>query len=309
MTSRTSQLLRWFGLLGVGCLLAAGCVIQDPPAIVELAKARKALDAQRDKGILLRCPGEYLDLERRHLQARGVFYACNDDEALRLAQAILNDTGALDACGVTKAAMACRVVAQAVVPREGLADQVVALDGSGSSDPDGRPLTYIWDFGDGETARFTFPRTTHVYKREGNYTVKLTVDVGGGCTNTTSAPISVARRLTLASEVLFDFNKSVIKPAGVQALAPVVQAMRDQPTLRAELVGHTDSVGSDQYNQRLSLRRAEAVRNHLVSQGINPARITVDGRGESQPEVPNDTEANRAKNRRVEITLRPQAVQ
>ena len=308
MTSRTSQLLRWFGLLGVSCLLAAGCAIQDPPAIVELAKARKALDAHRDKGVLLRCPGEYLDLERRHLQARGVFYACNDDEALQLAQAILNDTGALDACGAPKAA-ACRVVAQVVVPREGLADQVVALDGSGSSDPDGRPLTYIWDFGDGETARFTFPRTTHVFKREGNYTVKLTVDNGRNCTNTASAPISISRRLTLASEVLFDFNKSVIKPAGVQALAPVVQALRDQPTLRAELVGHTDSVGSDEYNQRLSLRRAEAVRNHLVSQGINPARITVDGRGESQPEVPNDTEANRAKNRRVEITLRPQAVQ
>jgi outer membrane protein OmpA-like peptidoglycan-associated protein len=183
------------------------------------------------------------------------------------------------------------------------------MDGSGSSDPDGGALTYIWDFGDGETARFTFPRTTHVFKREGNYTVKLTVDNGKNCTNTAAAPISISRRLTLASEVLFDFNKSVIKPAGVQALAPVVQALRDQPTLRAELVGHTDSVGSDEYNQRLSLRRAEAVRNHLVSQGINPARITVDGRGESQPEVPNDTEANRAKNRRVEITLRPQAVQ
>jgi outer membrane protein OmpA-like peptidoglycan-associated protein len=293
----------------VGCLLAAGCVIQDPPAIVELAKARKALDAQRDKGVLLRCPGEYLDLERRHLQARGVFYACNDDEALRLAQAILSDTGALDACGAPKAAMACRVVAQVVVPREGLADQVIAMDGSGSSDPDGGALTYIWDFGDGETARFTFPRTTHVFKKAGNYTVKLTVDNGKNCTNTAAAPISIEKKVVLTSEVLFDFNKSVIKPAGVQALAPVVQALRDQPTLRAELVGHTDSVGSDEYNQRLSLRRAEAVRNHLVSQGINPARITVDGRGESQPEVPNDTEANRAKNRRVEITLRPQAVQ
>jgi outer membrane protein OmpA-like peptidoglycan-associated protein len=199
--------------------------------------------------------------------------------------------------------------AQVVVPPEGLVDQVVALDGSGSSDPDGDALTYTWEFGDGQTARFTFPRTTYRYMREGNYTVKLTVDDSKGGTDTTSAPITVVRRLTLASEVLFDFNKSLIKPAGVQALAPVVQALRDQPTLRAELVGHTDSVGSDQYNLRLSLRRAEAVRNHLVSQGIDPARITVDGKGKSQPEVPNDTEANRAKNRRVDITLRPQAVQ
>jgi outer membrane protein OmpA-like peptidoglycan-associated protein len=308
MTSRPLQLLSRFGIWGVVGLVAAGCAIQDPPALVELGKARKALDTHLNQGILLRCPGEYADLERRHLQARGVFYACNDDEAIRLAQAILNDAGALDACGAMPKA-ACRVSAQVVAPREGLVDQVVALDGSGSSDPDGRALTYVWDFGDGETARFTFPRTTHVYRREGNYTVKLTVEAAPDCTNTTSAPITVSRRLTLASEVLFDFNKSLIKPAGAQALAPVVQALRDQPTLRAELVGHTDSVGSDQYNQRLSLRRAEAVRNHLVSQGINPARITVDGMGESQPVVPNDTEANRAKNRRVEITLRPQAVQ
>jgi OOP family OmpA-OmpF porin len=275
---------------------------------VELAKARKALDAQRDKGVLLRCPGEYLDLERRHLQARGVFYACNDDEALQLAQAILNDTGALDACGAPKG-MVCRVVAQVVVPREGLVDQVVALDGSGSSDPDGGALTYIWDFGDGETARFTFPRTTHVYKRAGNYTVKLTVDNGRNCTNTTSAPISILPGPVTISDALFDFKKSDLRPAGVQALAPVVQALRNDPTLRAMVVGHTDSVGSDEANLRLSLRRAEAVRNYLVTQGINPARITVDGKGESQPVVPNDTEANRAKNRRVEITLRPQAVQ
>jgi OOP family OmpA-OmpF porin len=275
---------------------------------VELAKARKALDAQRDKGILLRCPGEYLDLERRHLQARGVFYACNDDEALSLAQAILNDTGALDACGAPKPLL-CRVVAQAVVPREGLVDQVVAMDGSGSSDPDGGALTYIWDFGDGETARFTFPRTTHVYKRAGNYTVKLTVDNGRNCTNTTSAPISILPGPVTISDALFDFKKSDLRPAGVQALAPVVQALRNDPTLRAMVVGHTDSVGSDEANLRLSLRRAEAVRNYLVTQGINPARITVDGKGESQPVVPNDTEANRAKNRRVEITLRPQAVQ
>jgi OOP family OmpA-OmpF porin len=205
--------------------------------------------------------------------------------------------------------MVCRVVAQVVVPREGLVDQVVALDGSGSSDPDGGALTYIWDFGDGETARFTFPRTTHVFKKAGNYTVKLTVDNGRNCTNTASAPITILPGPVTISDALFDFKKSDLRPAGVQALAPVVQALRNDPTLRAMVVGHTDSVGSDEANLRLSLRRAEAVRNYLVTQGINPARITVDGKGESQPVVPNDTEANRAKNRRVEITLRPQAVQ
>jgi outer membrane protein OmpA-like peptidoglycan-associated protein len=68
-------------------------------------------------------------------------------------------------------------------------------------------------------------------------------------------------------------------------------------------------MGSSQSNLRLSLRWAEAMRSHLVSQSINPARITVDGRGTSQLEVPNDTEASCAKNRRVAITQRLQAVQ
>jgi outer membrane protein OmpA-like peptidoglycan-associated protein len=284
--------------------------MKDPMSpLTQVQNARKALDAAKERGVLLRCPDELDGLEKRHLQARGLYYSCDEAGAAKLAQAIITEAQALDQCGAVAKVANRTPTAQVVVPPEGLVDQVVALDGSGSSDPDGDALTYTWEFGDGQTARFTFPRTTYRYMREGNYTVKLTVDDSKGGTDTTSAPITVVRRLTLASEVLFDFNKSLIKPAGVQALAPVVQALRDQPTLRAELVGHTDSVGSDQYNLRLSLRRAEAVRNHLVSQGIDPARITVDGKGKSQPEVPNDTEANRAKNRRVDITLRPQAVQ
>ena len=70
-------------------------------------------------------------------------------------------------------------------------------------------------------------------------------------------------------------------------------------------MGHTDSVGSEAYNQKLSLARAESVKTYMVSQGLPAAKVRVEGKGESSPIAPNDTEEGRAKNRRVEITVIP----
>jgi OmpA-OmpF porin, OOP family len=80
-------------------------------------------------------------------------------------------------------------------------------------------------------------------------------------------------------------------------------------TRQAEIVGHTDAIGTEAYNDRLSQRRAEAVRNFFVSQGIAAARISVAGKGEREPVAPNTTAEGRVQNRRVEVTLRPMAVQ
>ena len=99
----------------------------------------------------------------------------------------------------------------------------------------------------------------------------------------------------------FDFNKAILKPEGKSELDHAAEALKAEPALKATIEGHTDSVGSDAYNMKLSERRANAARDYLVSQGIDAGRITTQGFGESKPVASNDTEEGRAQNRRVEV--------
>jgi len=96
----------------------------------------------------------------------------------------------------------------------------------------------------------------------------------------------------------FDFNKATLKPSGKDIVDQAVKVMKDKPDLRVSVEGHTDSVGSDAYNQKLSERRAMAVRDYIVAQGVDAIRITIVGFGESKPVASNDTEEGRAQNRR-----------
>jgi OOP family OmpA-OmpF porin len=115
-------------------------------------------------------------------------------------------------------------------------------------------------------------------------------------------PPAPPKKMTLSADTFFDFDKATLKPAGEQKVDEVVQALKADPRLRALVEGHTDSVGSDAYNQRLSERRAKAVRDYMVSQGIDSTRISTRGYGETKPVASNTTAEGRAKNRRVEIT-------
>jgi outer membrane protein OmpA-like peptidoglycan-associated protein len=105
------------------------------------------------------------------------------------------------------------------------------------------------------------------------------------------------------SDVLFDTAKATLKPGAREKLAKVSGILVTHPDLKIEIEGHTDSVGSDSYNQGLSERRAESVRAYLVSQRIAPQTITTVGFGESRPVATNDTAAGRQQNRRVEIII------
>jgi len=99
----------------------------------------------------------------------------------------------------------------------------------------------------------------------------------------------------------FDFGKATLRPTGKAALDHVLQVMHDDPRLHVSAEGHTDSVGSRAYNMRLSERRAQAVKEYLVRNGIDASRIDVRGLGEADPVASNDTADGRAQNRRVEI--------
>jgi outer membrane protein OmpA-like peptidoglycan-associated protein len=105
------------------------------------------------------------------------------------------------------------------------------------------------------------------------------------------------------SDVLFDFNKYTLKPGAREKMAKVSGILLAYPGLKIQLEGHTDSIGSDEYNQKLSEERAGAVREYLVSQGVPANTVTAIGFGKSQPVESNDTAAGRQKNRRVEMVV------
>ena len=113
----------------------------------------------------------------------------------------------------------------------------------------------------------------------------------------------MATKVTYAADAFFDFDKSVIKPEGKAKLDDLVGKIKDINLEVIIAVGHTDSVGSDTYNQKLSVRRSEAVKAYLVSKGIEKNRVYTEGKGEKQPVADNKTAEGRAKNRRVEIEV------
>ena len=117
------------------------------------------------------------------------------------------------------------------------------------------------------------------------------------------APVVAATKVTYAADAFFDFNKSVIKPEGKAKLDDLISKIQGINLEVIIAVGHTDSVGSDAYNQKLSIRRSEAVKAYLVSKGIEKNRVYTEGKGEKQPVADNKTAEGRAKNRRVEIEV------
>lgn len=111
--------------------------------------------------------------------------------------------------------------------------------------------------------------------------------------------------LRMPSGITFDFNSYAVKPQFQATLNEVAQTLNNYPATMIDVLGHTDSVGSDAYNQTLSEQRAQAVANYLSSRGVQRVRMATRGYGESMPIADNNTEVGRAQNRRVEIKVVP----
>ena len=113
----------------------------------------------------------------------------------------------------------------------------------------------------------------------------------------------VQEKVTFAADAFFDFDKSVLKPEAQAKLADLVDKTKAVNLEVIIAVGHTDSVGTGTYNQKLSVARAEAVKNFLVSKGVERNRVYTEGKGLTQPVADNKTSEGRAKNRRVEVEV------
>ncbi len=111
--------------------------------------------------------------------------------------------------------------------------------------------------------------------------------------------------LNMPGNVTFDVNKSQVKPQFLDVLGSVVTVLKEYQSTMIEIAGHTDSSGSESYNQLLSQSRAQSVTDELVKLGVKPVRVDTVGYGEARPVASNDTAQGRQQNRRVELTLLP----
>jgi len=118
------------------------------------------------------------------------------------------------------------------------------------------------------------------------------------------APPPPATKIEELKGANFDFNKATLKPEGRRHVEHAAEIMKKNPSMNVSVEGHTDSIGSDKYNMKLSERRAQSVADALVQDGIAKSRITTRGFGKSRPIADNKTEAGRAENRRAEIIAR-----
>jgi outer membrane protein OmpA-like peptidoglycan-associated protein len=124
-----------------------------------------------------------------------------------------------------------------------------------------------------------------------------------GCPKKYNLVVVTEKKIELKQTVFFDFNKATIKPVSFALLTEVAQAMKDNSTIKVDIEGHTDSVGNDRRNLKLSQKRAESVKKFLMGKGIASDRMTPRGYGENVPIADNRTGEGRAQNRRVEFVI------
>ena len=124
------------------------------------------------------------------------------------------------------------------------------------------------------------------------------------CGRREPAPSSVRQSIVIQADALFDFDKSVVRPDGKKSIDEALAKLHGVDLEMVIATGHTDSIGTEAYNQKLSERRAAAVKDYLVSKGIPASKVTTIGKGETQPVATNKTTEGRQKNRRVDIEFK-----
>jgi len=176
-----------------------------------------------------------------------------------------------------------------------------------AQDPDGDPLTYRWTTPTGALATPTAVQSTWTApQQEGTVPVTVTVNDGKGGMASDTVNIQVVRptpRSYMFEDVHFDFDRYSLRPEATRILDDAVNALRMDPTLRIQIEGHTCNIGTAEYNLALGDRRANAVRDYLVSRGVTVDRLTTISYGEERPKYDNTREETRRLNRRAALVV------
>jgi peptidoglycan-associated lipoprotein len=176
-----------------------------------------------------------------------------------------------------------------------------------ATDPDGDPLTYQWTVPSGTLANATARETLWTApQQEGTVTATVRVSDGRGGTAQATVNIQVVRpaaRTYTFEDVHFDFDRYSLRPEATRVLDEAVNALRQDNTLRLQIEGHTCNIGTAEYNLALGDRRANAVREYLVSRGVTADRLTTVSYGEERPKYDNAREETRRLNRRAALVV------
>ena len=176
-----------------------------------------------------------------------------------------------------------------------------------ASDPDGDPLTYAWKAAQGTLANPTARQSLWTApQQEGTVPVTVTVNDGKGGTASDTVNIMVIRtpvKTYTFEDVHFDFDRYTLRPEATRVLDEAVAAMKQDATLRLQLEGHTCNIGTAEYNLALGDRRANAVRDYLISRGIATGRLSTISYGEERPKYDNAREETRRLNRRAALVV------
>jgi outer membrane protein OmpA-like peptidoglycan-associated protein len=172
-----------------------------------------------------------------------------------------------------------------------------------AQDPDGDNTTTRWAVGSGTIADSRSASTTwRAETAPGKIALTVTADDGRGGTASDTVMVEVAALRVLA-DVLFDLDKSTIRPDGLKTLTAAVKAMNEVPNMRLQIEGYASPEGTAEYNKALSQRRAVAVRDYLVKEGVDPKRLDVVSYGEERLKFDASNEASRALNRRAALVI------
>ena len=280
----------------------AGCFPGIPP---ELTAADKAIAAAKQAGKDKDCPEQFSVAEKLKNLAFAMCKPCEQEKAIALAKESLAKSAALCPPKPTPVPAPVAVVVPPVVP-----PVTVTLAATPANIKEGECATLAWTTANAASASIdqgigsveltgskkVCPTTTTSY---------AIAAVGAGGTGNASATVTVKPRVLdrLAIHVNFDFDKATPKAVDEKELEKGREFLKKYPGFKVGLEGHTDSIGTDAYNQKLSERRAASVKDWLVKKAVDGSKIQTAGFGKTKPIADNKTKAGRAENRRVEVLI------
>jgi len=261
----------------------------------ELPAAERAVEAARKAGKDKECPEEFKAVEKMKDAAYETYWACRTNEAIAMAN---------DAASRANALCPKKIAKPAPAP-------TVSLSASPAGITQGQCATLTWSSANVSSASIdqgvgSVSPSGSKQVCPGSTTQYTIAAVGEGGSRSAATTVTVSSKVIdrLTLHVNFDFDKAAIRDADTAELQKAIGFVKKYQGYKVSIEGHTDSRGTERYNQRLSERRAAAVKEHLLKHGVaDGARIKSAGYGKSKPIADNSTEKGRFENRRVEILI------